>query len=167
MDSKTEQALRRMNELHPDVFPSQEIERFIKGLPADPEFGPLKPRPDGCHLELHVDCPPNGIQKLGVSLHDSDSIDLLQRGILQTMKKEWPTIWSEARSAWFKEYPTDEEVITNQWHWVLDGEIPSDTTLQEEFEGNPVWQLSISGNAAATIVNLTMEGSTVLDAELL
>lgn len=156
-----------MNEVHPEAFPSHEVERFIHGLTADPEFGSLKPRSNGCHLELEIDCPPHGIQKLEIYLHDTDSIDLLQRRILQTIKKEWSTIWSEARLAWFNEYPTDKEVITDQWEWVLEGEIASGTTLKEDFDGCPVWQLSISGNAAATVVNLTMQGITVLDAELL
>ncbi len=167
MDSKTENALRRMHELHPEAFPSQEVERFIKGLPADLEFGPLKPNSDGCILVLEVDCTPHGPQELEISLHDSDSINSIQRRILRTIKTEWPKLWASARSAWFKEYPTDKEVITDQWEWVLNAEIPSDAALTEEFERQTIWLLSISGNAASTVLNLTMDGCKVLDVELL
>ena len=142
-------------------------ETGIQSAAAESEFGLLKVLEDGCQLELRLDCPPHGPQTLEVFLSDTAVIDPAQRGILREIIAEWPAIWTAVKKAWFREYPRDREIITDQWEWVLDAEIASGKTIAEEFEGDPIWRLSVSGNAASTVLALMMEGPDILDAELL
>lgn len=137
------------------------------GVPTDSEFGPFKVLEDGCQLELSLDCPPNGQQTLEVFLSDTAMIDPVQRGILREILAEWPAIWAEASKAWFRENPREKKNLTAQRDWVLEAEIASEKTIAEEFEGDPIWRLSVSGDSGSTVLALMMEGAEVLDAELL
>lgn len=132
---------------------------------TDSEFGPLQPADGGYQLALQLDCSPDGEQSLSVFLDGAESIDPVQRGILRNIVQQWSEIWPLARKAWCRENPKDQPNAPTRRQWVLEAEIASQKIIETEFEGDPIWRLSVSSSTRASMLVLMLEGSEILDEE--
>lgn len=173
MDEESKRKLEVFLAKHPDLFPPSQLEKAFKGLPSDPEFGKLSPRSDDAALTLMVDCPPWGNQKLEVTLYKAEAINPAARSLIRLIRKKWPAIWGQALTAWNEEYPTHTiENLPTPWTWVLEAGIGDFVWSGRAPWGRWLpslmfWNLSVSANAAASMVDMIFLGTKRVSSELL
>jgi hypothetical protein len=161
MNDRTKDYLRSLAQRRPDLVSSGDVERFASGIPGDDEFGVLQPAHGGCHLEMNLPCAQWGNQKLEITVEGGDALSGQAKQLLRHIRSSWSLIWPAAFREWVKEYPAwDMPEGEEGAVWVLEATLPSPA------DGNE-WELSISGNAASTMIALEMDGADVVSAELI
>ena len=167
MNDKAKDYLRNLAQRRPDLVSAGAAERFASGIPGDTEFGSLQPAHGGCRLEMTLPCAQWGPQKLEITVEGGDTLSDQSKKQLRQIRNSWPLIWAAAFREWVKEYPAwDLPEGEAGAVWVLEATLP-EVGFWQRLKGGDNWELSVSGNAASSMVCLQLKGSDVVSSELI